>query len=173
MGPRLAASIVLSFILLVLDTTVFAWWSLGPLKLLPLIPMAVSAGFRLAMLPGVILVLFIGYCSDVLSAGVVGLQLTAFQVVYLMSAVAERRLEINSWPLQMLAVGLMTIVFQLIIAVGLNLMDQGYLDAARLSWIILAQALLSAITAPAVFGALEYTTNLAIKLWPSDGRTEA
>ena len=117
--------------------------------------------------------MFIGYVSDVLSAGVVGLHLTAFQVVFIVSALAERRLEINSWPLQMFAVGLITILFQLVVALGLNLLERTALEVGKLSWVILAQALLSALTAPMVFGVLDFFTNLAIKVWPSDGRSEA
>jgi rod shape-determining protein MreD len=168
----MAASFFWAFIFLVLDSTLFAWWSLGPLKLLPLIPLVVFAGFQMSMLQGALLVLFVGYVSDVLSAGVVGLQLTAYIVVFLGSTVAQRRLEINTWPLQMLAVGLVTIVFQIIIAVGLNLLVDAYFNMGNLSWVVLAQALLSALTAPWVFGALELATAVFVKLWPSDGRSE-
>ena len=171
-GARLTASFVLGFVFLVLDTTLFAWWSFGPLKLMPMIPLVVSAGFRLPMLHGGLLVLFIGYISDVLGAGVVGLQLSAFVVVFIVSVMAENRLEINSWPLQMLAIGAITILFQIVMAVGLKLLDRAYLEPGKFAWVLIAQALLNALTAPMVFGILEYVIQVIKKFWPSSGRSD-
>jgi cell shape-determining protein MreD len=162
----------LAFIFAVLDTTLFAWWSLGPLKMQPLIPLVVSAGFNLPLLYGGVLTLFIGYVSDVLSAGVVGLEITAYQMVFLSCAMARMRLEINSWPLQMMAVGLVSLMFQAIVALGLSLVEREHLTTGNLSWVMTAQALLCALTAPIFFGVLEFFTHMLRKMWPKDRRLE-
>ncbi len=167
-GPRLLASYLLAFIFAVLNTTLFDWWALGPLKLQPLIPLVVSAGFRLPLLQGGVLVLFIGYISDVLSAGVVGLEITSYELVFLCCALAQRRLEINSWPLQMMAVGLISLIFQAIVALGLSLVEREHLTTGNLSWVMMAQSLLSALTAPVFFGILELFTLILRKFWPKD-----
>ena len=167
-GPRLLASYLLAFIFAVLNTTLFDWWALGPLKLQPLIPVVVSAGFKLPLLHGGILVLFIGYVSDVLSAGVVGLEITAYELVFICCALAQRRLEINSWPLQMLSVGLMALLFQTIVALGLSLVEREHLTTGNLSWVMMAQALLSAFTAPLFVGCLELVTMIFRRMWPEE-----
>ena len=66
-GPRLAATLFLGFILVVLGTTLFAWWSAGPLRLQPVVVMVVSAGFRLPLLAAGSVAAILGYVGDVTS----------------------------------------------------------------------------------------------------------
>ena len=88
---------------------VFNWWAVGSLRLQPLLVVVVSAGFRLPFLPGAALVFFLGYLSDIFSGGVVGLQVAVYMMIFVVCALAQLKLEINSWPFQMAAVGVMSL----------------------------------------------------------------
>ncbi|KMY68617.1 hypothetical protein AAU61_03000 [Desulfocarbo indianensis] len=169
--PRLIATLFMGFILIVFSTTLFAWWAVGPLRLQPLMVVVISAGFYLPLGPGGLLVLFFGYLSDLLSGGVLGLQLTAYMVVFLACAVAQRQIEIHSWPLQMLAVAAMSVVFQLLVAGGLFLIHREQLVPTNLAAVLITQAALTALTAPLFFTLLDGLVRLAVKLWPKERRT--
>ncbi|MFH1035175.1 MAG: hypothetical protein V1806_11765 [Pseudomonadota bacterium] len=171
--PRILATALLGFLLTVLSTTLFAWWAVGAVKLQPVVVMVVSAGFRLPLLAACSLGVFLGYLNDLVSGGVVGLQVLAFVVVANCCALAQRKLEINSWPFQMIAVGLMSLVTQLALIGGVVLVNRGQLVPLGLPLVLLAQALLSALTAPVFFALLEALVGLLARLWPSRGSTEA
>lgn len=164
--PRVIATSALGFLLVVLSTTLFTWWSVGPLKLEPMVVMVVSAGFRLPLLPAAVVVVFLGFLADLLSGGIMGLQLAAYVWVVVVCAVAERKLQIHSWPLQMLSVGLMTLLFQVLVVAGLYLTRREHLLPQNLALVLAAQALLSALTAPLFFAWLEAMVRLAGRLWP-------
>ena len=167
-GPRLLATLVLGFLFFVMDTTVFSWWAIGPLRLQPILVLVVSAGFRLPLLWAGPLIFLLGYMGDLLSGGVVGLQITAYVVVLVTCAVAQRKLEISLWPFQMAAVGVMSLVFQLLVEGGLYLLDRSQVLAANLPWVLAVQALLSAFTAPIFFALLEGLVSLLSTMWPKE-----
>ncbi len=163
---RVVATVLLGFIITVLSTTVFAWWAAGPLRLQPLVVMVVSAGFRLPLLQGGLAALFLGYMSDVASGGFTGLQLTAFMLVLCSCALAERKLEISSWPFQMMATGAMSLLFHLAVIGGLTLTGRQDLAILDLVWILAIQALLMALTAPVFFAVLESMVKAVAYFWP-------
>lgn len=165
-GPRVAATLLMGFAVSVLSTTLLNWWSAGPLRLQPLVVMIVSAGFRLPLVPGGLVTLVLGYLSDLASGGVSGLQMTAYLLVLSVCAVAERKLEINSWPFQMMATGAMSLLFQLAVIGGLLLISREALVPANLVWVLLAQAALTALTAPLFFAVLEFLVRLIDYFWP-------
>lgn len=166
--PRFVATLVLGFFLIVLSTTLFAWWAVGPLRLQPLMVVVIAAGFFLPLGPGGILVLFFGYLSDLLSGGIIGLQLSSYMVVFLCCAIAQRKIEIYSWPLQMIAVAVMSMVSQFLVVGGLYLIHREQLVPANLMTIAAAQALLTALTAPVFFSILGALVRLAVRLWPKE-----
>ncbi len=166
--PRFIATLVVGFILIVLSTTLFAWWAVGPLRLQPLMVVVVSAGFYLPLGFGGILVLFFGGLSDLLSGGIIGLQLSAYMVVFLCCAIAQRQIEIYSWPLQMLAVAVMSMVSQLLVVGGLYLIHREQLVPANMMAVAVAQAVLIALIAPLFFSILEAMVRLAVRLWPKE-----
>ncbi|MCB2188313.1 MAG: rod shape-determining protein MreD [Deltaproteobacteria bacterium] len=171
--PRLFATVLTGFFLVVLSTTVFSWWAVGPLKLEPLVVVMVSAGFNLPLAPGAIAVAFLGYLADMVSGGVMGLQMAAYLAVFCLCAVAERKLEINSWPFQMGSVGLMTMLQQALVVGGLMLVRRDHLLPPNLPWVLLAQAVLNALTAPLFFAMLETMVRLLGRLWPQTKRKAA
>jgi rod shape-determining protein MreD len=164
--PRFTATLALGFLLTVLGSTLFAWWAAGPLRLQPVVVVVVSAGFRLPLGAGGLAAGLLGYLADVLSGGINGLQLTAYMLVLCLGALAERKLEIFSWPLQMLSVGLASLVFQLTVLGGLMLTHLGHLAPANLWLVLVLQALLNSLTAPIFFTVLEAFVRLAERLWP-------
>lgn len=167
-GPRFIATLFLGFMLTVFSTTIFAWWAVGPLRLQPLVVVVVSAGFYLPVGWGGLLVLFLGCLSDLLSGGILGLQLTALMVVFLACAIAQRQIEIYSWPLQIMAVAVMSVVSQLLVVGGLYLIHREQLVPVNLMAVAGAQAVLTALTAPLFFGMLEGLVRLAQRLWPKE-----
>jgi rod shape-determining protein MreD len=168
--PRFIATLFLGFILTVFSTTIFAWWAVGPLRLQPMIVVVVSAGFYLPLGWGGILVLFLGCLADLLSGGILGLQLTAFMVVFLACAIAQRQIEIYSWPLQVMAVAVMSVVFQLLVVGGLYLIHREQLVPTNLMAVAMTQAVLTALTAPLFFMMLEGLVRLTQRLWPKERR---
>jgi rod shape-determining protein MreD len=158
--------------LIVLSTTLFAWWAVGPLRLQPLLVVVVSAGFRLPFVVGALAVFFLGYLSDVLSGGILGLQVTVYFLVFVICSLAQRKLEINSWPFQVAAVGVMSLLVQVLLAGGLILAQRNYLAQPNLA-LAGVQALLNALTAPLFFGALEGMVRLFKRLWPPERRPAA
>lgn len=168
--PRLLATLVLGFFMDVLGATLFTWWSLGPVKLMPLVVMVVSAGFRLPLWAAGVAAVLLGYLSDLLSGGVVGLQLTACVLVVCLCALAQRKLEINAWPLQMLAVAVMSLGMHLTVIGGLMLTAREHLLPANLPLVLAAQAVLSALTAPVFFALLEALVRLMRGLGGLAGR---
>jgi cell shape-determining protein MreD len=163
---------LLGFILIVLGTTLFAWWSAGPLRLQPVVVMVVSAGFRLPLWAAGSVAALLGYVGDVTSGGISGLQMTGYMLVLCACALAERKLEIFSWPLQMLSVAVSSLIFQLAVLGGLMLTGRGHLAPANLILVLGLQAALTALTAPVFFAFLESLTRLAEHLWPK-GRQSA
>ncbi|MGD9124937.1 MAG: hypothetical protein PVG60_07580 [Desulfarculaceae bacterium] len=172
-GPLLAATALLGIILVVLSTTAFAWWALGPFRLQPLVILAVAAGFRLPLFSGGLVVFSLGYLSDLLSGGIVGLQVTALVAVYVICALAERKLEVNTWPLQMLAVGVMTPLFLVLVLLGLWLVYKQSPMRPDTSAVILAQAVANAVCAPLFFAALRAIVRLLDRFWPQKRSREA
>jgi len=171
--PQTAAILILGFLLVVMSTTVFAWWAVGPLRLQPTVVVIVAAGFRLPLGVGGAVVLVLGYLSDLVSGGVVGLQLTAGMVVLVACALAELKLEIRSWSLQMAAVGLMSLLYQVLVVGGLILLHRGELVPPNLVRVVLAQAALTALTAPLFFALLDLLTRLGRKLAPGERKAGA
>lgn len=165
-APRVAATLLMGFIVAVLSTTVFSWWAAGPLRLQPLVVMVVSAGFRLPLIPGGLVAVVLGYLADLASGGVNGLQITAYLMVLSVCAVAERKLEISSWPFQMLAAGAMSLLFQLAVIGGISLISHQPLHSPHLFWVLGAQAALTALTAPVFFGVLEFLVAVFDHFWP-------
>ena len=165
--PRLLATACLGFVLTVLSTTLFAWWTAGNLKLQPVVVMVVSAGFRLPLAASCSLAVLLGYMNDLVSGGVVGLQVLAYLIVACSCSLAQRKLELNAWPLQMLSVGVMTLVTQLTMIGGVMLVNRGQLVPLSLHLALGAQSLLSALTAPIFFGLLEGLVGIFNRLWPS------
>jgi hypothetical protein len=84
---------------------------------------------------------------------------------------AQRQIEIHSWPLQMLAVAVMSLVAQLLVVGGLYLIHREQLVPANLMMVAVAQALLTALTAPLFFSLLEAMVRLAQRLWPKERHT--
>ena len=164
---------VLGFVLTVLSTTLFAWWSVGAVKLQPVVVMIVSAGFRLPLLSGGAVAVLLGFMSDLVSGGVVGLQLFAYLLVLCLCAVAQRKLEINSWPFQMLAVGLMSLVTQVAMTGGQVLVNRGQTLPLVMPLLMIIQALFSALTAPMLFGLLQGLVRLIEHFWPSSTQAGA
>lgn len=168
--PRLLATVLLGFVLTVLSTTFFAWWSLGALKLQPVVVMVVSAGFRLPLAAACALAVLLGYMNDLVGGGVLGLQVLAYLMVAIGCAVAQRKLEISSWPFQMMSAGLMTLAVQLVMIGGVMLVKRDQLVPLGLPSVLAAQALVSALTAPVFFGLLEALVGIITRLWPSRGQ---
>jgi len=172
-APRLLATLLAGVLFTVLSTTLFAWWSVGPLRLRPMVVVIVSAGFRLPLGRGGLLVLALAYLNDLLSGGIIGLNAVSYMVVFAACAVAQRKLQIESWPFQMMTVGVMSVVMQLLVVVGLMLTRWEHLVPENLYWVVGAQALLSALTAPLFFGLLEFLVRLVGRFWPKERRVGA
>ncbi len=168
--PRLLATLALGFLLTVFSTTLFSWWAVGAVKLQPVVVMVVSAGFRLPLVTGAVAAVVLGFCNDLVSGGVVGLQLFSYLLVLCLCALAQRKLEISSWPFQMMAVGVMSAVSHLTVIGGLALVNREHLVPPNLALVLGAQAFLSALTAPVFFGMLEGLVGLLNRLWPSSGQ---
>ena len=164
-APRAAATLFMGFVLAVLGSTVFSWWAMGPIRLDPMIVMVVSAGFRLSFAWGAGLAFALGFMTDTLSGGILGLSITSFVMVVFCCALAERKLQIRSYPLQMAAVGFMSLLAQAVVTAGLLLADRPHVLTAQLPGVILAQALLNAMTAPVFFAILEALVRLAGLIW--------
>lgn len=173
MAPRFLGTLLVGFLLTVLGTTVFAWLAVGPLKLEPLLVVVVSVGFRLPFVAGGILVFGLAYLSDCLGGGILGLQVTAYVTVFVLCALAERKLEISSWPLQMAAVGVMSLIYQLMVAGGLTLVERQHLTPPKLLWLVAMQAVLSAFTAPVFFAFLELVVGMFNRVWLRLGGSRA
>ncbi len=172
-APRLLATLLAGVIFTVLSTTLFAWWSVGPLRLKPLVVVIVSAGFRLPLGRGGLMVLALAYLNDLLSGGIIGLNAVSYMVVFSICAAAQRKLQIESWPLQILTVALMSMVMQLLVVAGLMLTRWEHLVPHNFYWMVGAQSLLSALTAPLFFGFLETLVRLVGRLWPKERRLGA
>lgn len=168
--PRFVATLLFGFLLVALSCTLLDWWSAGPLQLQPLIVVIVSAGFHMPLIPGAIIAFFLGYIYDVSSGGPLGLQMTSYIVVFCLCKMAERKLEINSWPFQMAAVCLLSAVRQILVLLGVVLVCG--LDKAMLQnlWAIPGHAILVALTAPIFFGILDWLIKLLSWLSPSARR---
>jgi cell shape-determining protein MreD len=164
--PRALATLVLGLFMVVLGTTVFSWWTLGPLRLEPLTALVVAAGYRLPLIMGFLVVWTLAYLTDLVSGGLMGLTLVSYSVVYVACTLGQRKLQIDSWPFQMLAVGLMSVLHHLLVLGGLYLTRQGYAPAANPALLLAAQALLSALTAPIFLALLEGLTALLARFWP-------
>jgi cell shape-determining protein MreD len=165
-APRVAATLLMGFLLVVLSTTVFSWWSAESLRLQPIVVVVVSAGFRLPLIPGGLVAVVLGYLADLASGGISGLQITAYIMVLSSCAMAERKLEINSWPFQMLAAGAMSLLSQLAVTGGIFLISRQPLNSPHLFWVLGSQAALTSLTAPVFFGALELLVVLLDQFWP-------
>lgn len=166
-GPRLLATMLLGFALVVASTTVLTWWSPGSVRLRPLVVVVIYAGFHLSLGVGGAAVLVLGYLCDLLSGGFVGLQMSALLAVFLASASLRGRLEMQAWPLQILATALFSLLQQAIIIGGLMLASRPHLAPPRLHWAMAAQAVLSGLTAPFFFALLGFLHRLFVRLWPS------
>ncbi len=168
--PRFMATLLLGFLLVALSCTLFNWWSAGPLQLQPLIVVVISAGFHIPLIPGAILTFFLAYIYDLSSGGPMGLQMTSYVVVFCLCKLAERKLEINSWPFQMAAVCLLSLVRQALVMLGMVLvqgMEDPQLDNL---WAIPGHAILVALTAPIFFGLLDWLIKLISRLSPTARR---
>ncbi len=166
--PRALATLILGFFLVVLGTTLFSWWSLGPLRLEPMIALVVAAGYRLPLVLGFGVVWALAYITDLVSGGVMGLNLVCYSVVYVACTLAQRKLQIDSWPFQMLAVGLMNVLYQLLYLGGLFLTQQQYAPGANLALLLAAQAVLNALTAPIFLGLLDGLGSIIARFWPEE-----
>lgn len=168
--PRFVATLLLGFLLVTLSATLFNWWAAGPLQLQPLIVIIVSAGFHLPLIPGAVITFLLAYMYDLVSGGPLGMQMTAYMVVFCLCKLAERKLEINSWPFQMAAVCVLSVIRQFLVLIGVALV-QG-LDPAVLKtlWAIPGHAILAALTAPIFFGLLDWLIKLISKLSPAARR---
>ena len=164
-GPRLVGVVVMGFLLIVLSTTLFSWWSVGEAQVQPLTAIVVWAGFNLSVFRGVAVVAILGYMMDSLSGGIVGLQIIVNLAVFYSCVIAQRHLALNNWAYQMIAVGVMSIVSPLIIAGGLMLASRQYLMPQDLAATIFWQAFLTALVAPFIFVALETLIRLLQKIW--------
>lgn len=168
--PRALGTAVMGLLLAVLGTTAFSWWALGPLRLEPLIVLVVSVGYRLPLVLGFIVVMFLGYVADLVSGGVMGINVVVFTVVYVICQLARRKLDIASWPFQMLSVGVLTILSHLLTAGAVTLTVPSYVPPVNLPLLLLAQALINALTAPLFFGLNEGLVGLLGRLWPAPER---
>lgn len=168
--PRALGTAVMGLLMAVLGTTAFSWWALGPLRLEPIIVLVVSAGYRLPLVLGFVVVMFLGYVADLISGGVMGLNVVIFTVVYVICQLARRKLDIASWPFQMLSVGVLTIVDHLLTVGMITLTVASYLPPANLPLLLLAQALLNALTAPLFFGLNEALIRVLARFWPAEHR---
>lgn len=168
--PRAAATPILGFLLAVLSTTVFSWWSVGPLRLEPMIVLVVSAGYRLPLVLGFVVVWALAYLIDLVSGGVLGLNVVIYSVVYVICQLARRKLNIDSWPFQMLSVGVMTMLAHLLMAAGLTLTIASYTPPANLPLLLIAQGLISALIAPLFFGLVEGLVSVLARFWPDQHR---
>lgn len=164
--PRALATLVLGVFMVVLGTTAFTWWSLGPLRLEPITALVVAAGYRLPLIMGFVVVWALAYLVDLVSGGLMGSTVVSYSVVYVACTLGQRKLQIDSWPFQMLAVGLMSILHHLLVLGGLYLTRQGYADATHPALLLGAQALLNALTAPIFLGLLEGLTAVFARFWP-------
>ncbi|MCB2228554.1 MAG: hypothetical protein KQH53_17900 [Desulfarculaceae bacterium] len=153
-----------------LSTTVFSWWSVGPLRLEPMIVLVVSAGYRLPLVLGFVVVWALAYLMDLISGGVLGLNIVIYSVVYVICQLARRKLNIDSWPFQMLSVGVMTMLAHLLMAAGLTLTIPSYIPPANLPLLLLAQGLISALVAPLFFGLIEALVRPMARFWPDERR---
>ncbi len=172
-GPRVTSAMVVGFLLTVLSTTLFSWWAWGEIKIQPVMAVVVWCGFKLPILPGGLVVIMLGYLGDSLSGGIVGLQVIVNVAVFCVCATAQRQLALNSWPYQMLAVGIMSVVSPLIIMSGLMLTSRQYITPANLLSLLLWQAFLSAFLAPLFFVFLEGATRFLQKFWPASKHGKA
>lgn len=163
--------LVMGFFLAVLSTTLFAWWPASSLKLQAVVIMVVAAGFRLPLGVGGLVVLFLGYISDLVSGGFVGLQLMAFMAVFCLCSVAQLHLAIDSWPLQVAGVGAMSIFSQLLIFLGLALTNRQYLAPDALLLTFLSQAAFTALLAPLFLALLDRLVKLADHFWTKQERS--
>jgi len=166
--PRALGTAVMGLLLAVLGTTAFSWWALGPLRLEPLIVLVVSAGYRLPLVLGFIVVMFLGYVADLISGGVMGLNVVIFTVVYVICQLARRKLDITSWPFQMLSVGVLTILDHLLTAGAVTLTVPSYVPPVNLPLLLLAQGLINAFTAPLFFGLNEALVGMLARFWPAE-----
>jgi rod shape-determining protein MreD len=165
--PRALGTAVMGLLLAVLGTTAFTWWAVGPLRLEPLIVLVVSAGYRLPLVLGFVVVMFLGYVADLISGGVMGLSMVIFTLIYVICQLARRKLDIASWPFQMLSVGVLTVVAHLLTAGGVTLTVPSYVPPVNLPLLLVAQALINALTAPLFFGLNEALVNMLARLWPA------
>lgn len=116
--PRALGTSAMGLLMAVLGTTAFTWWAVGPLRLEPLIVLVVSAGYRLPLVLGFVVVMFLGYVADLISGGVMGLSMVVFTLIYVICQLARLKLDIASWPFQMLSVGVLTVLAHLLTAGG-------------------------------------------------------
>jgi len=168
--PRALATLIMGYVIVALSSTLFDWWSVGPLQLQPLVVVVVSAGFRLPLWPAAALTLFLGYLTDLCSGPPLGMQMTSYVFVLCVCAVAERKLDISSWALQMLAVGLMSFLQQALVLTGMALMHEVDEPLADLAAMTMGHALLCALTAPLFFAALEGLVGLISRVSPAGGK---
>ncbi|MCB2193722.1 MAG: hypothetical protein KQI62_19255 [Deltaproteobacteria bacterium] len=166
--PRALGTSVMGLLFAVLGTTAFSWWALGPLRLEPIIVLVVSAGYRLPLVLGFVVVMFLGYVADLISGGVMGQSVVIFTIIYVICQLARRKLDIASWPFQMLSVGVLTIVDHLLTAGAVTLTVTSYVPPVNLPLLLLAQALINALTAPLFFGLNEGLVGILGRLWPAE-----
>lgn len=162
----------MGFLLSVLSTTVFSWWSIGEAQVHPLAALIVWAGFNLPLFSGAVVVTFLGYVVDNLSGGIVGLHMLVYLTMFYACAVAEHHLALNNWAYQMAATGLMSLFSPLIILGGLMLASRRYLASQDMLAMMLLQAILSALFAPAVFLALQGMIRMLQRAWPKRQKGE-
>jgi rod shape-determining protein MreD len=105
-----------------------------------------------------------GYATDNLSGGVVGLHMIVYQVVFYACVVAERHLALDNWLYQMAATGILSMLSSLIVVGGLRLTSSQYLAPSDI--LILYQAILSALFAPVIFISLHALLRFLQKVWP-------
>jgi hypothetical protein len=102
-----------------------------------------------------------------------GLNVLIFVVVYVLCQLARLKLDITSWPFQMLSVGLLTIPAHLLTAGAVTLTVPSYAPPANLPLLLLAQAVINAFTAPLFFGLNEALAGLLARFGPATGRKVA
>lgn len=146
--PAMAATLVIGFFLVVASTTVFGWFQIYSLKVRPLVALVVWAGFSLPLIGGGLVVILLAYLADLVSGGMVGLQIISMVVVFLAGGLAGRRLEITAWPLQVAAVFMLSLLYQLVFWGALNLAPRLHIQPSNFPWMIPPQALLDAAVAP-------------------------
>lgn len=165
--PRALATLLTGFILLVLSTTVFAWWEMGGVRLQPITVVAVSAGFNLPLVLGGIVVFIVGVAADLLSGGFVGLTLSALMLAFVVSAVVQRVLDLDTWVSGMFVVGLLNLLGQFAVIGGLVLAERSFLAPSNYWLILIVEAVLCALTAPVFFALLEKLTSLLARIMPA------